>query len=530
MEIIKENIHMGRIRAEGTVQVSFDEDMNIPDQKPDVTGILLQKGEAVTEEVKAGNDTVTIKGRLLYHVLYGTNEAGCQMVDLDGSLPFEEKVHLPGTAMTDQVRVEVQVEDLTIGMINSRKLSIQALLQFNACVEDIYDEALPVDIRGEEQVEYRKAPVCMSENAVSGCNMPVARLCMSKRDVLRVSDECVLPSNYPNVSGILSHRLRPVDMEFKLREDALEISGELQLSVIYEGEGEGHPVRAYETMLSFNKTQECPGVRGDMIPDILYTLGQKEVSLKPDRDGEERCLQVEVSFDMNMRMYEEIRPEMITDVYGVHKDVTTQSHQGTLQGLLGSVSGKMKITDHVALSATGDVLQILNCDAESTVPAVSIQKDGVVVKGSLLLNIICITGNDEMPFVSCKAQLPYRYVMEVPGIQEGDKIRVHVQTEQLQTGLMDGNEADVRAVLSFQAIAFRCMETEIIDRILVSDADKNAIKKLPGFAIYRVKPGDNLWSIGKKYHVSVEDIRELNGLTGEEIISGQKLLIRKQTK
>ena len=52
-------------------------------------------------------------------------------------------------------------------------------------------------------------------------------------------------------------------------------------------------------------------------------------------------------------------------------------------------------------------------------------------------------------------------------------------------------------------------------------------EKLPGFAIYYVKPGDSLWQIGKKYYVSVGRIKEMNNMTEDDIKAGDKLLIVK---
>ena len=41
MELIKKNIHMDRIRTQAVSQVTLEEDMNIPDQKPDVSSLCF---------------------------------------------------------------------------------------------------------------------------------------------------------------------------------------------------------------------------------------------------------------------------------------------------------------------------------------------------------------------------------------------------------------------------------------------------------------------------------------------------------
>ena len=43
--------------------------------------------------------------------------------------------------------------------------------------------------------------------------------------------------------------------------------------------------------------------------------------------------------------------------------------------------------------------------------------------------------------------------------------------------------------------------------------------------IHTVKPGESLYTIGKKYHVAVEEIVTANQLSGETIRAGQNLVM-----
>ena len=50
---------------------------------------------------------------------------------------------------------------------------------------------------------------------------------------------------------------------------------------------------------------------------------------------------------------------------------------------------------------------------------------------------------------------------------------------------------------------------------------------LPSAVIYIAAPGDDLWSIGRKYHMPVKTVRELNALESDELRPGQKVLLVK---
>ena len=43
MELIKRNIHMDRIRAEAVSQLTLEDDLNIPENKPDVEALNMEK-------------------------------------------------------------------------------------------------------------------------------------------------------------------------------------------------------------------------------------------------------------------------------------------------------------------------------------------------------------------------------------------------------------------------------------------------------------------------------------------------------
>ena len=154
-------------------------------------------------------------------------------------------------------------------------------------------------------------------------------------------------------------------------------------------------------------------------------------------------------------------------------------------------------------------------------------ENGILVEGSMQVKVLYITGEDEAPYGCATAQIPYRYTLEVPEIAPEDMGKVRAEVEQLQVTMLDGEEMDVKAVLSFSTVVFKNVPVELIGQVTVEELDAGRMSSLPGMVVYMVKEGDNLWNIGKKYYMPVESLRALNELENDEIKPGQKLLLVK---
>ena len=91
-------------------------------------------------------------------------------------------------------------------------------------------------------------------------------------------------------------------VEFKPLSENISVQGDAHIFVLYEGEGEDMPIRSFETVVPFSGTVECHGCREGMIGDISYEIGHSELEVRPDFDGEERMLGLELVMDIGMKL------------------------------------------------------------------------------------------------------------------------------------------------------------------------------------------------------------------------------------
>ena len=64
MEIVKKKIRMSRQRSQAMNQITLEEDLNVPDSKADVTGIIQHRAKVRVEESKIMENQILVSGNL----------------------------------------------------------------------------------------------------------------------------------------------------------------------------------------------------------------------------------------------------------------------------------------------------------------------------------------------------------------------------------------------------------------------------------------------------------------------------------
>ena len=70
-------------------------------------------------------------------------------------------------------------------------------------------------------------------------------------------------------------------------------------------------------------------------------------------------------------------------------------------------------------------------------------------------------------------------------------------------------------------------EKVYVNNVKVKPYEEEVVNSSPGMVVYISAQKENIWNVGKRYHISRESIREINQLSGDEIQKGQKILLVK---
>ena len=516
MELKKANLHMDRVKCQINTQITLEEDKNISDRNPDVDRILMEKGRVVIEELRPGTDSLVMKGKLVYEVLYSSEDENNGLYHMQGEIPWEEKVRVEGMETMDNPQVTANIEDLRSSLINSRKINIRSLIDFCIKVREIKDNEILLDIEEPGNMEIKKESYSQSVIA------------MDKKDVFRIKEDLELPSSLPPIGEVLWKYVDLGKWDVKPLEDNLGIQGEVHLFILYESAGEEPQMKSYETTIPFSGNIECPGTNSCMVADITPQVSFSNLSVKQDYDGEDRMLDVEMVLDIPIQIYEQREMEQITDIYGTSMEITPEYCVGTCKWIWDKYQGRYKITESMKLPASsGKILQICHVKPMVSIEDSQMEKDGLHMEGILNMTLMYITDDERRKYEVMKKDIPFAFALESMNLSGKSKWKINPMVEQCNAVILDENNVEIKCILCFDIMIEEYKEKISVSNVRIQPFDEETVNNTPGMVVYIPSQKESIWNIGKRYLVSQESIKEINQLSGNEIERGQKILLVK---
>lgn len=530
MELIKKQIHMNQWKGTVSTQVTLDDDFIVPDTMDDMEQIMLDSGDVQIEQVKPMGDRVNVKGRLDFQVLYRKEGGGLQT--LGGSIPFEEMINVLQLEDRDAVSVAWVLEDLNTAMIHSRKLGVQAIVTLRVRIESVKDMEAASDVKQEDRDGgmytgigdiSRELPPETLKRRITAASMAVRG-----KDTYRIREVVGLTGGKPGIGRLLWKEMKLRGLTVKPLDGSLHLDGELTVFVIYEAEDETMPVQWLEETIPFSGDMEAEGVKEDQIPMITARLSHQEIEAKPDYDGEMRELETDGVLELDLRLYEELETEFLSDVYSNSRELTLEQKELVFDRILTRNVCRSRITEKVKLPQGERILQICHHSGTIKLDEVEPGEDCLKIEGVLEVALLYLTSDDQAPVQSAVEQIPFKCTAEARGIREDSVYQLDAGLEQLTAVMTGGDMVEIKAAAALDFLVLQPVKEQVITGISSSPLDLKKLQELPGIAGYIVQPDDSLWSIAKKFHTTVSHIISANELADEQVKPGQRLLLVKE--
>lgn len=516
MELIKKDIHNYNWKTKNSMQFTIDDTINVPDNLMDLERLVLVKGNVVIEETQAMVDRFQVKGSLNYQILYSGNETETAFDSMTGKIPFVEYINADNTEPEDYIEVHTCLNDLTVTMLHSRKISVKALVGMDYQVKTRENFQIVTDI-GEAQ-----------DISVLRGNISMMSLQMQEKKWIQIKEQVEIPSNKPNIYQVIWKSLAPTSVNVKPEDGGLLVTGMLNIFLVYTAEDEGMPIQYFTMEVPFEQRVDESIISEDMISGSFLSLDQYHITVMADERGEDRLIDIAADFTLEMKLYGLENISHVEDAYATEMDLASSWKDFTVQHLLLRNCAKTKVTDTVELPSSQSILQVCNVEASVSIDETNRTPYGIMVEGVVGTQVTFLNKNNGGALSSATFDIPFSYEIEVNGINEGVTYSIVPFVDRISAVQMDDTSIELKAEVSLDVLAFTNETVKAVLDIEEKPVDVEKKKKLPGVIGYIVKDGDTLWSIAKTYYTTVDRIKELNELDSDMIGIGDKLVIMKE--
>ena len=515
MDFNRKDIHTSTLKATKYSELTIDDDFNIPDTKEDIAKIVAKHGYIVLDEVIPEDGKVRVTGSVFFKVLYKVASEKPDIEVYENEILFEDHVNVDGITHNHQAESFLKLEDITVSMINSRKLEVRGLIGNTVSV---YEECR---VNGAIGIENGQGIECQYKNAV------ITETVINKRDVFKIKEDVEIPQNKPNIRDITWSSVDLRNLDVKAMDGAISVRGEVEIFVIYKGLEEHLPIQYVFLVRSISREIECQGAASGMIIDAVCSLGKGDVVIRPDEDGEDRIIGVDYCVDMNIKMYEDMDIKFLSDMYSPQVEIEPEKERFCYENLLIRNQAKAKVSYRKRINGEqAKFLQICHIYGNADIEDVSMNKDNVLVSGIIKANVLYISTDDD-PMNCMEIDIPFEHTIDTVSLSKDDSVRIVPGIDQLNATLLNSEEVEIKAQLNLGMSIFSRTESEIITDMTVSDIDYEKKSKMPGIVGYVVKKGDSIWSIARHYYATTKSITEINHLESDYIKEGDRLIIVK---
>ncbi|MCR4771126.1 MAG: DUF3794 domain-containing protein [Oscillospiraceae bacterium] len=467
-------------------------EMIVPDTMPDVRSVADSDGMVFMRSKEAQNGRFLISGVTELFVLYEPEgESGLRRLSLQA--PFSFSCACPGLTTLGRISAAVRLSGVEVRMINSRKLLLRCELYVSAAAY------LPQEIKYIPYSENadRTLELLKSEYEL----FPVTDV---TEKTFGISETSQLPASKPPLGQIIKTRVRFAEEESECIGSRLIVKGSAYVAAVYTSSDSGE-IHSTEFRTPFSvmieTDGECDGAEFDSM--IMLT----GCSVTANESGE---LAAEIAGVVQTTVCSRKRIVCVSDAYSVNYNADTVIEKVPVEknGACEKCGETLRLTAEHAKS----IKSVIDCRGGISRP----REENGSFRAEASVRIICADESGKLTVLSA-----------------GKEWKGPAGSYALETGeiyvTQSPEGAEARIPLSYLRPSSEKTELTILTGAELDEEKRRSRDGVPSVTVFRAAEGDSIWSLGKRFGTSPDEIRAANGMeSGGEIKPGQLILISKQ--
>jgi len=503
--------------------ITIEEDILVPDTKPDLREILLIDGNArlasrEADQVPRNEDYVNVSGEVELQTLYipENEQLGGPVIAVQARVPFKEQWHT-GLSQGSALTMDLSVEKIDYMVINERKYRVKISLALSA--RECTDSKINVfeGITGEELLMLKEKKV-------------ITNVALRKKDTVSISENLEIEEDLP-LENILKQDICVVENYKQVTGEKIVVNGFVYVNLLYtvaceEDHMRTDCIRQAREKVEFTQFIPLSQDAGFSGSNVTFDGSGLKVKLVNDEEAG-YVFRLEGDVLTYVVLYRNVEKDIMVDGYHREKDFICDFALEKCRSLVGTAAGEASVREIITPDQSyGEIDKILYAMADSLSAQSWSEQGRVVTEGTLVARMIC-QGKDSADtkprLFSLRQEVPFRVISTALQAAGDEIISDKIHVKDIWAEKINGKQIEFNASVAVNAEIMK----EVPFKILVNPAFEEAQRRQrrAPMTVYVAGKGESLWSIAKKFKTSAQTISQLNQLEDGELTEGRKLLI-----
>ena len=501
INIEKQMMSLNRIITRNTQVNWIEQDILVPDTKPDVMKIIQVEAVPFVGMAEVVDSGIRVTGEITYYIIYRAMDRD-KTRGISMTYPFSQTINVENAKKGMNARVTAATRNIIYSLPNERKVSIKTELVFRYVITEKGDIELIQGMQDSEDIE-TKMSQDVFYNVIS-----------VKQEILDAKEDIVVTENVPPIGEILRVSSNITNTDYKVSYNKILVKGDINVELLYLEAGNNENIFTYTATVPFTGMIEFDNIAESYRFDIKYTLRNLEVVL-----GENNMVTISGEVIADAVMFEEKKVDYVNDFYSTNSNLNYDKSEVAVIKNKQVIDKQINVKDNIGV--TDDKNRILTYNVSIEYLNTKVSGSNLYIDGPLK---VMVTFEHRDTNIADSKTYDMLVDTTIPLGKEVDENNVEtiITVENKSVTVQNGN-VEANVTLNIAA------EIENIDKItIIGNIEQENLNpdEFDSMYMYIVKKGDNLWSIAKKYKTTVDKIANVNNIIDENKIDiGQKLLI-----
>lgn len=504
MDFETEKICLNQIITQKRDSFFAEENIIIPDVKPDILSTIDSCGNVYVYKKEIINGRLRIDGGVQTYIMYLADNEQNNVRGLHTVIDFSQSIELENITQEMNFDCNLSVKNIECKILNGRKINVKANMDVEVKIYSNEEKEFVKSVNNMEKIQMISDSIKINSIKGKGETIAVAK------DTITIED---------NLADILNSEISVKNKDIKVSYNKVLSKADVIVEMLYLTEEERiNTVTAQIPIMGFI---DINNISENEICDTNYEI--RNINIKPN-NVEDHSIYVEIEFLITCSAYEDKEINLIQDLYSPEEDIKMNQENVNLIQNKNIIKDACNVQNRINIPEIKGG-KIYNVRATTNIIKENILNNSVSYEGELILNILyesSITNRMEVK----EQRISFTHDINSDKIGKNFEVNTNIEIESKEFICMPDNTIDIKINMNFLLNVYMKNNVSIVNNINVEE--NTECSKGSSMVIYFVKEGDTLWKIAKRFKSTIDDIAQVNNIENVDKINiGDQLYIPK---